>query len=80
MLILFQDNILIQDNRALLCDFGLSVLINDHKGLTSLNHGARQLVAPEVFTAMDTGEHFELNPAVDIYSLGCLIFEVCLRE
>jgi YVTN family beta-propeller protein len=60
-------------DRCYLSDFGLTKQVSSHSGFTATGQivGTIDYVAPEVI------EGKELTPGVDVYSLGCLLFE-CL--
>jgi serine/threonine protein kinase len=64
-------NILLDGERALLTDFGLSKLLGSTNRLTAPGRmvGTAQYLSPEQIR----GE--EVSPRTDVYALGCVIFE-----
>lgn len=79
----FKHNVLISDDdTALLCDFGLSVFASDHSNNYSSQRGGHdRCMAPEL---MDPGKFGLVSTrptfASDVYSLGCLCYEVRFSE
>jgi serine/threonine-protein kinase len=73
------ENILLADGRALIADFGLARAIGaaDYRRLTQtgLIVGTAFYVSPEQLR----GEH-DLDQRVDVYSLGCLLYEMLTGE
>ncbi|WP_281728952.1 serine/threonine-protein kinase [Gordonia paraffinivorans] len=76
-------NILVAENigprgrpRVLVADFGVARLLDDSAGLTETGMvvGTLAYAAPEMFAAA------ELTPAVDIYALGCVLYELLTGE
>ena len=64
-------NVLLDGERALLTDFGLSKLLSSNNRLTAPGRmvGTAQYLSPEQIR----GE--EVTPRTDVYALGCVIFE-----
>lgn len=64
-------NILLDDDRALLTDFGLSKLLGSNNRLTAPGRmvGTAQYLSPEQIRGQD------VTPRTDVYALGCVIFE-----
>ena len=75
-----QDNVLINNSCALICDFGISEVHDDRKGLTTENHGSSYYTAPEVLRAISKGKRARLTKESDVYSFGCLYLEVSLTR
>jgi serine/threonine-protein kinase len=73
------ENILLADGRALIADFGLARAIGaaDYRRLTQtgLIVGTAFYVSPEQLR----GEH-DLDQRVDVYSLGCILYEMLTGE
>lgn len=76
-------NILVAENigprgrpRVLVADFGVARLLDDSAGLTETGMvvGTLAYAAPEMFAAA------ELTPALDIYALGCVLYELLTVE
>ena len=71
------------DGVAKLCDFGL-VRLADWEGpagmtTTSAYTGTERYKAPELFISPDN-RHPVATMEGDIYSLGCIMLEVCVSE
>jgi serine/threonine protein kinase len=64
-------NILLDGERALLTDFGLSKLLGSNNRLTAPGRmvGTAQYLSPEQIRGQD------VTPRTDVYALGCVIFE-----
>ena len=73
------ENILIQDGDPVIADFGIAVAtgaISDERlTATGLSPGTPRYMSPEQVA----GER-ELSPATDIYSLGCVLYEMLIGE
>jgi serine/threonine-protein kinase len=68
------DNVLFQDGRALLADFGIALARSQDGGRITragLTVGTPQYMSPE----QASGEH-EVDPRSDIYALGCVLYEM----
>jgi eukaryotic-like serine/threonine-protein kinase len=67
---------------ARLCDFGLSLFLGGQVGsgfTTTTKHvGTIRYAAPEIFSPDAVG--YKPTPASDIFSLGCVIYEVKLDD
>jgi serine/threonine protein kinase len=64
-------NILLDGDRALLTDFGLSKLLGSNNRLTAPGRmvGTAQYLSPEQIRGQD------VTPRTDVYALGCVIYE-----
>ena len=71
-------NILVHDNRILICDLGSAYDFEDRKESTDNRRppGTRKYKAPEVLEIIDSSEPRKHNTKVDIFSLGCIFLEV----
>ena len=71
-------NILMHDNRILICDLGSAYDFEDRKESTDNRRppGTRKYKAPEVLESIDSSEPRKHNTKVDIFSLGCIFLEV----
>ena len=65
-------NVLLDGDRALLTDFGLSKLLGSNARLTAPGRmvGTAQYLSPEQIRGQD------VTPRTDVYALGCVIFEM----
>ena len=73
------ENILLQEGRALVADFGIALAVRNAGGeritQTGLSLGTPQYMSPEQATA-----ERELDARSDIYSLGCVLYEMLAGE
>ena len=73
------ENILLQEGRALVADFGIALAVSAASGgrmtETGLSPGTPHYMSPEQATAEK-----ELTHRTDIYSLGCVLYEMLMGE
>ncbi len=73
------ENILLQEGRALVADFGIALAVRNAGGeritQTGLSLGTPQYMSPEQATA-----ERELDARSDVYSLGCVLYEMLAGE
>ncbi|KIM37381.1 hypothetical protein M413DRAFT_273643 [Hebeloma cylindrosporum] len=70
-------NVLMSQNMACLCDFGLSKVIGELPVYPSTNMvGTPRWAAPELYCYSDAVPQSQLTKECDIYSYGCIIHEV----
>ncbi|HEV8613829.1 MAG TPA: protein kinase, partial [Gemmatimonadales bacterium] len=71
------ENILFQEGNAMVADFGIGKALSDASGVTQtgLAIGTPAYMSPE----QASGEH-EIDGRSDIYSLGCVLFEMLTGE
>ncbi|KAF7374422.1 hypothetical protein MSAN_00326300 [Mycena sanguinolenta] len=70
-------NILINDDwSACLADFGLSIFSDATSLLTTSRGGSHYWMAPELLAPEQFGMRFARTPASDVYSFGCVCFEL----
>jgi Tol biopolymer transport system component len=73
------ENILLHDGRALVADFGIALAVRNAGGAritqTGLSLGTPQYMSPEQATA-----ERELDARSDVYSLGCVLYEMLAGE
>ena len=79
-----QANVLVDDTgNARLCDFGLASLLGEDAGTgfttTTEYVGTARYTAPELFNAPTDTVGYKPTAASDIFSLGCVIYEVGIR-
>lgn len=63
---------LLSENRAYLCDFGISNILDNVKGLTTDPHGNKRWLAPEQLKI----DPVKANIWSDMYSFGSVFLEV----
>jgi serine/threonine-protein kinase len=73
------ENVLLHDGQALVADFGIALAVSQAGGNrmteTGLSLGTPGYMSPEQATGERT-----LNPRSDVYSLGCLLYEMLVGE
>jgi serine/threonine-protein kinase len=73
------ENILLQEGRAMVADFGIALAVRNAGGeritQTGLSLGTPQYMSPEQATA-----ERELDARSDVYSLGCVLYEMLTGE
>ena len=73
------ENILLQEGRAMVADFGIALAVRNAGGeritQTGLSLGTPQYMSPEQATA-----ERELDARSDVYSLGCVLYEMLSGE
>ncbi len=73
------ENILLQEGSALVADFGIALAVRNAGGArlteTGLSLGTPQYMSPEQATA-----EREVGPRSDVYSLGCVVYEMLAGE
>jgi Tol biopolymer transport system component len=73
------ENILLHEGRALVADFGIALAVRNAGGArvteTGLSLGTPQYMSPEQATA-----ERELDARSDVYSLGCVLYEMLAGE
>ncbi|KAI5118854.1 hypothetical protein M0805_008130 [Coniferiporia weirii] len=72
------NNVLVHDDRALLCDFGISHVLDGMTGTTTVTHVSWAWQAPEYFTFVEkeTGPAFKPTPQSDMYAYASVFVEV----
>lgn len=70
------ENILIKDGTIKLCDFGLAKRAAPHTRRHSYQMGTLRYRPPELFTK----DQQEYDQSVDVWSLGCLLYEFIIGE
>ena len=69
------ENLLITENNKIkICDFGISALLDHNNKYTNTTIGTYNYCAPEIF------DNKPYNNAIDIWSLGCVIYELCTKK
>ena len=78
LLISPQNNVLVDSKgRARIADYGLSTTCSDLNGTSYIRSNVRW-TAPELFEVPDTDDTFPPpKPESDIYSFGCIMYQVC---
>jgi serine/threonine-protein kinase len=73
------ENILIEGNRALVCDFGLARAV-DRAAVEAISSSGLVLGTPAYMSPEQAVGERDLGAASDIYSLGCVVFEMLTGE
>lgn len=68
-----QNNILLKENRAYICDFGTSSILDGVRGLTTDAHGNIRWKSPE---QLDQEASLKVTVYCDMYSYGSIFLEV----
>ncbi len=73
------ENILLEGDRALVCDFGLARAM-DRAALEPLSSSGLVIGTPAYMSPEQATGAEELGPGCDIYALGCVIYEMLTGE
>jgi serine/threonine-protein kinase len=73
------ENVLLEESRALVCDFGLARAI-DRAAFESLSSTGLVLGTPAYMSPEQAVAEADLGPACDIYALGCVLYEMLTGE
>jgi serine/threonine-protein kinase len=73
------ENVLLEGDRALVCDFGLARAI-DRAALESLSSSGLVIGTPAYMSPEQAMAEENLGPACDIYALGCVVYEMLTGE
>ena len=69
------ENLLITENNKIkICGFGISALLDHNNKYTNTTIGTYNYCAPEIL------DNKPYNNAIDIWSLGCVIYELCTKK
>ena len=68
-----QDNVLVSNGRAVLCDFGLSRVLDDQHGYTTTPSCTPKWASPEMIRYKFQDQYS------DVYSFGCVLLFVSVR-
>ena len=69
------DNLLITENNKIkICDFGISKQLGPNNNYANTTIGTLYYCAPEIF------DKKPYNNKIDIWSLGCVIYELCTKK
>jgi len=69
------ENILLQDGQALVADFGIALAI-ENAGVDRLTGTGISLGTPQYMSPEQVAGDTRLDPRTDIYSLGCVLYEM----
>lgn len=70
---------LLKNNTAYLCDFGISNILDQSRGLTTALHGhVRWKATEQIIGDPETGAPLKANIRSDMYSFGSVFLEVRL--
>jgi serine/threonine-protein kinase len=73
------ENILLEGDRALVCDFGLARAI-DRAALEPVSSSGLVIGTPSYMSPEQAMAEEDLGPACDIYALGCVVYEMLTGE
>jgi serine/threonine protein kinase len=73
------ENILLEGDRALVCDFGLARAI-DRAALEPLSSSGLVIGTPAYMSPEQAMAEEGLSPACDIYAMGCVVYEMLTGE
>jgi len=73
------ENILLHDGQALVADFGISLALSEAGG-TRLTETGLSLGTPHYMSPEQASGDRELDGRTDVYSLGCVLFEMLAGE
>jgi serine/threonine protein kinase len=73
------ENVLLDGDRALVCDFGLARAI-DRAALEPLSSSGLVIGTPAYMSPEQAMAEEDLGPACDIYALGCVVYEMLVGE
>jgi len=70
------DNVLFQDGRALVADFGIALAWSRGDGRTRITKTGVSLGTPQYMSPEQTTGEVDLDPRTDIYALGVVLYEM----
>jgi eukaryotic-like serine/threonine-protein kinase len=73
------ENVLLEEGRALVCDFGLARAI-DRSALDPLSSTGLVIGTPAYMSPEQAMADAALGPGCDIYALGCVVYEMLTGE
>jgi len=73
------ENILLLDGQALVSDFGIAIDVSPD-GSTRMTEAGMSLGTPHYMAPEQAMAERELTPRVDVYALGCVMYEMLLGE
>ncbi len=73
------ENILLEADRALVCDFGLARAL-DRAAVEPISSSGLVLGTPAYMSPEQAMAETDLSPASDIYALGCVVYEMLTGE
>ncbi len=74
------ENILLGGNHALVADFGVARALADAEGSARLTESGIVVGTPQYMSPEQAAGDRELGPRTDIYSLGCVLYEMLAGE
>jgi eukaryotic-like serine/threonine-protein kinase len=74
------ENILLHDGSALIADFGIALALSRTDGATRMTETGMSLGTPHYMSPEQAMGEREITPRSDIYSLGCVIYEMLVGE
>jgi eukaryotic-like serine/threonine-protein kinase len=74
------ENILLHDERAMVADFGIALAVSRSDGGTRLTETGLSLGTPYYMSPEQAMGEREITPKSDVYSLGCVLYEMLAGE
>jgi eukaryotic-like serine/threonine-protein kinase len=74
------ENILLQDGQALVADFGIALAVSRTQGSTRMTETGLSLGTPRYMAPEQAMGEREITAKADIYSLGCVLYEMLTGE
>src|SRR5687768_5777861 len=70
------ENILLHDGQALVADFGIALAVSRSDGGTRMTETGMSLGTPHYMAPEQAMGDREISPRVDVYALGCVLYEM----
>jgi eukaryotic-like serine/threonine-protein kinase len=74
------ENILLHDGSALIADFGIALALSRTEGASRMTETGMSLGTPHYMSPEQAMGEREITPRSDIYSLGCVLYEMLAGE
>jgi len=74
------ENILLHDGRVQVADFGIALAMSRSEGATRLTETGMSLGTPHYMAPEQAMGEREITPKVDVYALGCVLYEMLAGE
>jgi hypothetical protein len=74
------ENILLHDGSAMVADFGIALAVSRSEGGSRLTETGMSLGTPQYMAPEQAMGEREITPKADVYSLGCVLYEMLTGE